>query len=241
MAQGTFTNSEQVLQYLQTTYGSADYKSWQSIRRQFYSFIIYPLLGINELVFFGSALGQGGITRQETNMPKAGSFGQNHFLLKSIKTKLFAADWMLHAWTGINTSTLYSDIINGFVQEGVLTLTIGARKILELPKPFMYAPNSDGAIELRREGLYSLTLSDGTPNVPLAFISAHPWATTDRRDMETFLVDPNVLIEAEQSFELKISFPSGAIPVIANDIIIDNTNPLKVGVILDGLVFRPVQ
>jgi hypothetical protein len=240
MATGTFTNSEEVLRYLQQAYGSADYRSWQSMRRQFYSFVVYPTAGSSSLIFFGDVLGAAGITRQQTNMTKAGSFGQNHFLLKAIKTKVFTGDWGLHVWDGTNATTLHSDLINGFAQAGVLTLTIGSRVMLQLPKPFLYAPNSDGAIQIFRDGLTSFTISGATP-VFGGMVSAEPWATTDRRDQENFLVDPNILIEAEQQFQVEISYPSGVVPIIATSVIDDSTNPLKVGVILDGLVFRPVQ
>jgi hypothetical protein len=49
------------------------------------------------------------------------------------------------------------------------------------------------------------------------------------------------LIEAEQQFNVKLSFPSGVVPVLATNVVNDSTNPLKVGVILDGLLLRPVQ
>jgi hypothetical protein len=54
-------------------------------------------------------------------------------------------------------------------------------------------------------------------------------------------VDPNILIEAEQQFNVKLSYPSGLLPVISTGVANDSTNPLKVGVILDGLLLRPVQ
>ena len=58
----TFTQSEQVLSYLQQQYGSADFSQWQVIRGAFYSFITYPEAGASELTFFGNALGSSGVT-----------------------------------------------------------------------------------------------------------------------------------------------------------------------------------
>jgi len=56
-----------------------------------------------------------------------------------------------------------------------------------------------------------------------------------------YFVDPNILIEAEQQFSVKLSYPSGSVPVLASAVANDSTNPLKVGVIFDGLLLRPVQ
>jgi hypothetical protein len=56
-----------------------------------------------------------------------------------------------------------------------------------------------------------------------------------------YFVDPNILIEAEQQFNVSLQFPSGIVPVLATNVVNDSTNPLKVGVILDGLLLRPVQ
>ena len=68
-----------------------------------------------------------------------------------------------------------------------------------------------------------------------------PWVTQTKMRYNVYFVDPNILIEAEQQFNVKLSYPSGLVPVIANAVANDSTNPLKVGVILDGLLLRPVQ
>jgi hypothetical protein len=68
-----------------------------------------------------------------------------------------------------------------------------------------------------------------------------PWITQTKMRSNVYFVDPNILIEAEQQFTVKINYPSGAIPVIASGLVNDSTNPLKIGVIFDGLLLRPVQ
>ena len=62
----------------------------------------------------------------------------------------------------------------------------------------------------------------------------------NRNQNNRYIVDPNILFEAEQQFSVVIDFQSGLIPAIATNIITSNTT-LYVGVILDGILFRPVQ
>ena len=236
----TFANSADALRYLQAAYGSSNYKSWQYLRRQFYSYQDYVEAGASVFNFFGAAPG-GAITRQDTNMPKAGSLGQQHFLLKAIRVRWWINTWTLTDWDGTDASTLASDIINGFLHAGVLKLDINARNFLTLPKPFLYAPPGGGEEWHRNRGIDALTLTEGTPNIVFTFTSAPPYATQLDAEQNVFLMDPNVLIEAEQNFAVSIEFPTGAIAVIGTGVTNDTTNPLKIGVELDGLLFRPVQ
>jgi hypothetical protein len=68
-----------------------------------------------------------------------------------------------------------------------------------------------------------------------------PWVTQTKMRSNVYFVDPNILIEAEQQFNVKVSFPSGNVPILATNVVDDTTNPVKIGVILDGLLLRPVQ
>jgi hypothetical protein len=237
----TFQNSADALRYLQTAYGSANYREWQAIRRQFWSYQQYLSAGAPNFTFFGNTPGSGGLTLRDTNMPKAGSFGQVHFLLKAIRTRIYIEQRNLLAWTGLNNTTLHSDFIAGFVQAGELEFFINSRIFLQLPKPFLYAPPGGGEEWLRDRGVQSLTLTAGAPNTLNTTVSAGPHSTQLNKEDSVFLLDPNILIEAEQNFQVTINFPSGVIPVIATVIVNDSTNPLKIGVELDGIMFRPVQ
>lgn len=240
MAQ-TFTKSEQVLQYLQKTYGSANYNSWQSIRKQFYSFVNYPAAGSTQFNFFGFAVsGTAGQNRQYTNMPKAGSFGQQHFLLKSIQCTYYVstAQSLLTVDSAADTANAAADFLHGFAQAGVLTFNVGSKNYAQIPKPFMYAPPADGAINNAAAGGLTFTLTSGTPNVMNAVNQLVASADLNRDSANRYLVDPSILIEAEQSFDLSVNYPSGAIPLIASG---KFTTNFYVGVILDGILFRPVQ
>ena len=80
--------SESIISAASQKFGVIDYSRWQAIRWQWYSYVTYPSAGTTELNFFGQVAGQAGVTLQDTNLPKAGSFGQTHFQLKSISTDI---------------------------------------------------------------------------------------------------------------------------------------------------------
>jgi hypothetical protein len=236
--------SEAIISAASQRFGTIDYTRWQALRWQWYAWVTYPTAGASELNFFGNAVGQGATTLADTNLPKAGSFGQTHFLVKTISTGVKLAQNDLSSFTRANvgtadTRTLTSDIIAGFTQAGVLTFSIGARPFATIPKPFMYAPPAGNEVDFDGS-----SVSDPSA-APLGIVTAQvPFASQTRNRANVYRVDPNILIEAEQQFEVKISFPTGSIPVIAtglNPAINDSTNPLKVGVILDGVLLRPMQ
>jgi len=236
--------SEAVVMAASQQFGVIDYSRFQAIRWQWYGFVTYPLAGASELNFFGNAVGQGATTLADTNLPKAGSFGQTHFLVKSISTMIRLRENDLTSFNRTNVATadqrsLSSDIIAGFVQAGVLTLSIGARPFATIPKPFQYAPPAGNEPDFDGS-----SVSDPSAT-PLGIVTAQvPYATQTRNRGNLYRVDPNILIEAEQQFEVKISFPSGLVPLLATGLspaINDTTNPLKVGVLLDGVLLRPMQ
>lgn len=230
-----------MLANLQNRFGSANYKSWQSLRQRWYSFVDYPEAGGSQFNFFGSALGQSGLTLEDTNLPKAGTFGQTHFLLKTISFVWKIGTWDLTAYDGTDASTLASDVLDGFVGEGYASLVINSRPFLNIPKPFLYAPPGDGRELVNSTGIGALTLTEGTPNVLATYRGAPPYATQARSRDNLYRVDPNILIEAEQSFSVTVSFPSGLVPIIGTGVTNDTTNPMRVGCIMDGIMFRPLQ
>lgn len=234
------TPSQQVIRTLQQKYGSANFQRWQSLRRQFYSFVQYPDAGSAELRLFGDAV-SGTVNKQLTNMPKAGSFGQNHFMLKAIRCAYFLNSEKMTSTTYASTdaTTLFTEFVNGIFHAGVLELTIGSRIMVQVPKPFLYMPPADGRAKYRSAGVRNLTLTEASPNTLLTFDSAAPNAQLNRSREALYLVDPNIVIEAEQNFQVALKYPTGALPVTATTI--TSSNAFYVGVIFDGLVFRPQQ
>ena len=235
----TFTRSEEALSALQERYGTTDYSEWQSLRREWYSYVNYPTAGASETLFFSDVAGQAGVTTQSTNMPKANSFGQTHFLLKQIKMDIRIADWMYNLPVANDLDTLYSDIINGFVQDGVLEILISGRVYAQIPRPFLLAPPADGRPCVRSAGLEGLTLATGTPDTFTSAVTHPPYASLSGGKLNSYIMDPNILIEAEQAFTCRLRYGT-AVPIIATDVEDATTNPLSVGCIFSGIGFRPI-
>ena len=237
--------SESIISAASQKFGVIDYTRWQAIRWQWYSYITYPSAGSTELNFFGQVAGQAGVTLQDTNLPKAGSFGQTHFQLKSISTDIQIASNDVDGFTRANQATLdtralASDFLGGFVQAGVLRFSVGARPFATIVKPFQYAPPPGSPLDYDNTYVNQISAAP-VPAAAAAQVVGVPWITQTKMRSNVYFVDPNILIEAEQQFNVSLQFPSGIVPVLATNVVNDSTNPLKVGVILDGLLLRPVQ
>jgi len=235
-----YSNSEEAIQAIAALYGSTNYKSWSDIRRPWYSKVNYPEAGQQQLTFFSTVAGQGTITLDDTNMPKSGSFGQQHVVIKSVSLGIWVKTWDQYAWVGTNASTLVSDFLLGLAQAGVMTLTVNNRAHLQIPKPFLYCPTGAGPEQVFTQGPSTLTLTEGTPNTFLTSISQAPYAEIFSFG-NMFVLDPQLMIEAEQNFSLTLDFPSGLVPVIGTDITDDTTNPLKVVAVIDSVTIRPAS
>jgi hypothetical protein len=107
-------------------------------------------------------------------------------------------------------------------------------------KPFQYAPPPGSPLDLANTYVNQISAAP-IPAAGAAQVSGVPWVTQTKMRPNVYFVDPNILIEAEQQFTVTLDFPSGVVPVLATNVVNDSTNPLKVGVIFDGLLLRPVQ
>jgi hypothetical protein len=214
------------LAQLQRMYGSFDPNKVQTRRRSYYSFVAYPTTGQSSLSFFGQTIGTS--NRQLTNVQRSGHL-DNPLIVKAMRTRYFITAQNNAAWDGTDASTLYSDIVNGFFQVGVLRLVISSKEWFQLPSPFLYAPAAYGIPQVYTRGSQGNNVSAG----PYAYPGG------PGRD-STYLVDPQFLIGSDQNFMLSIEFPSGLVPVIGTTVVTGNT-VLYAGIELDGIEIRPLQ
>lgn len=225
-----FTRSDRILAQLQAQFGTMQPGKLQALRKQFYSYIVYPLAGSNQLNFFGQALGNAGSTLEDTNMPVQGSFGTSAFLLKGIMCNYRLSGGYYHtAFDGTDANTFATEILSGLFREGILEMLVNAKSYLQIPKPFMQAPPADG-----RTNMYGAGQMDANTSV-------EPECSLSSRCENRFFCDPEIFIAPQQNFSLSIGYPAGAIPVRATGVITADTNQLRVGVEMDGIEFRPVQ
>lgn len=223
----TFTSDSDFVQSLQARYGSIDAGRVQTRRRQYYSFVNYPLAGSVRTQFF--AVGVGSLNRQLTNIQQAGSL-DNPFLVKAIRTKYFIQNTAIGSAGVLDASSLYSDLIGGLFTSGVLIFKIGSKEFLNIPSPFLYAPPAYGSPKL-----YSSVAGGATGNSGVV-----QYADLQSGRDATFLMSPSVLINQDQNFQITIEYPFGAIPVIATTVVTVPI-PLFIGIELDGIEVRPVQ
>jgi hypothetical protein len=231
-------HSEQFISALQKRFGTVDYSSWQGVRQPFYSRVKYPVAGSSSLTLFADTQGQSGVTKFITNMPKANSFGQAYFEIKSIHTDIWIADAKIQPTDLLDANCLSSDFLNGFVNAGVLTFSIGSRPFLQVPKPFLHMPPISTQPRVNVNGIQTLT--SATNNISVLRTSPPITTLMSGRD-KAFILEPALLVEPEQNFSVTIDFPTGLVPVISTGVVDDTTNPLYIGVHLDGVYIRPLQ
>ena len=240
------TNSQQIVGKLQSRYGTYARGQLQSQRKQYWSYIPYSNAsgaGQTNYTFFGSALGDNATPNlQRTNLPVQGSFGTSAFLLKSVQCSIyipsnatFGVDYAQTVTTYATdaTSALWPDLVSGFAQAGILQFSVGAKNFVTIPKPFLYAPPADGRSDLtvtRLVGTATPTYSVGAPEAEL-----------HRLAEEQYLVDPELYIDFQENFRVTINYPAGSINQIGTTSLPATTGNLYIGVILDGVEFRPVQ
>ena len=240
------TNSQQIVGKLQSRYGTYARGQLQSQRKQFWSFIPYTNssnVAQNTYTFFGSALGdQQTPNLQRTNIPVQGSFGTSAFLLKSIQCTFyipsnatFGVDYANATTTYATDATagLWPDLVSGFAQAGILQFSVGAKNFVTIPKPFLYAPPADGRSDLTVTRI-------ATSATPTYSVGA-PEAELHRLSEEQYLVDPELYIDFQENFRVQITYPAGVVPQIGTTSLPATQGNLYIGVILDGVEFRPVQ
>ena len=223
----TFTSDSEFVQSLQAKYGSIDAGRVQTRRRQYYSYVSYPLAGSVRLQFFATAVGA--LNRQLTNIQQAGTL-DNPFLVKAIRCKYYIQNASNATALVADASSIYSDLVEGLFTSGVLIFKVGSKEFLNIPTPFLYAPPAMGG-----GSLYSSVAGGATGAVGVI-----QYADLQGGRDSTFIMSPSLLINQDQNFQITIEYPSGAIPVIATTPVTVG-NPLFVGVELDGIEVRPVQ
>jgi hypothetical protein len=234
------TRSQAQINRQAAQFGTVDYENWQALRGPFYSLVNYPLAGSNSINLFGASLGTVN-NEQLTNMPDSNSFGIVNLQVKAIRCARFLAVENVNGFTGTDASTFYSEHIDGIFQSGVLRFKVGDRTQLTLPLPFLYAPPADGRAHVYSAGLTNLVLAEAQPNTLVSTVSAPPHAELLSRKGSAFVLDRNKFIAALQNFSVELAWPSGPVAVTATGIVNAQDNPLFVGLVFDGVIFKPMQ
>lgn len=229
---------------LQQTAGSADWSRWTQNRWSFYDYVQLNPLGDTQLQFFNAPLGSNDPnintivkTYEQTNLNEVRSFGRLNFLLKQIRTHIRILPKVRQvggiaalASSVYNDYTALSNYLLAFAQTGVLLITIGQKEYFDIPQPFITAPPGFGLDIYRNAGNTAANASAAT------------WFQHAAKAENIYSVSPEQLIEAGQTFNVKIAFDNANYPALTNLMTGGTLTPkVEVGVIFDGFVLRPVQ
>lgn len=205
---------------------SVNRPGWEAIKQSLYDYQVYAAAGQSQLTFFALPVGQGGKTNSDTNMTLAGQLPKNQeFLIQSIEvffspTTPTVAAQMPAAFGAQAIAQIVNDsYIVG--RAGNLNLTIGSKPYLqEAPLgrfPQKAAFSVDGA-------LADVSTAGASFQSRMAF---GQWRG------RPYLLDPAPLLLPEnQNFSVSLGWPEGAQAI---------TNPGRIGVILDGILYRRSQ
>lgn len=226
MAGPTANPRNQVPTRAQLSKFSVNRPGWEAIRQSLYDFQAYAAAGQAVLTFFANPLGQGGKTLSDTNMTLAGQLPKNQeFLIQSIEVVFFpttptVAAQMPAVFGAEAAQSLINDVyIVG--RSGNLNLTIGSKPYLQEAPLGKFPPKTHMCVDA--------ALADATTaganlqsRTGYAYWSGRP-----------YVLDPAALLLPEnQNFSITLNWPEGVQAI---------TNPGRIGVVLDGILYRRSQ
>lgn len=230
-------NDALILNVLTQRLGSADWSKWQIQRWSYFDYVRYPVLGTNQLSFFANALGAtdpaSGLskTQEDTNMPKARTFGQQYYIIRQIRTHInilpknrqqatVAAE---ADYTGVWAAA--AQWLEQLAGLGVLLVKIGQKDYFNIEQPFKFCPPGFGVDNV----------------IPMGVATAiNYYNQQSHLNQDVYALTPPQLIEPEQSFEANIDFPFANSPATP-ELETDEGLLVNIGLIFDGYIARPAQ
>lgn len=205
---------------------SVNRPGWEAIRQSLYDFTAYAAAGQSTLAFFQQPVGQSGKTQSDTNMTLAGQLPKNQeFLIQSIEvffspTTPTVAAQMPAAFGAQAIAQIVNDsYIVG--RSGNLSLIIGSKPYLQ-EAPLGRFPQKA-----------AFGLDAAAADVTTAGASLQSRIAFGQWRGRPYLLDPAPLLLPEnQNFSVSLNWPEGAQAI---------TNPGRIGVILDGILYRRSQ
>lgn len=201
-------------------------EGWEAIRTTLYDTQAYAAAGVTQLSFFSLPIGQGGKTLSDTNMNLAGQLPTNQeFLVQSIEVTFYPATPTVAAgMPAVFGAQLAATSINDayiFRRSGNLQFVIGSKPYLQEAPLMKFPSKSDFTL--------SAALSDIT-TAGANMQSRIGYATAAGRP---YMLHPaSLLLTSNQNFSITLNWPEGVQAI---------TNPARVGVVLDGFLYRRSQ
>jgi len=199
-------------------------EGWEAITQSLYDFQAYPAAGSNQLTFFALPVGQGGKTLSDTNMTLAGQLPTNQeFLITSVETFFLPSTPSVPADlpAAFGAKAVANSVNDEYIfrRQGNLRLTIGSKDYLQEGPLHRFPQKTHFCVE---------GAAADSSNPAAASQTRIAWGKTVGRP---YLINP-VLLTSNQNFSVTLNWPEGPQAV---------TNPARVGIILDGILYRRSQ
>ena len=207
---------------------SVNRDGWEVISQTLYDFQAYAAAGQTQLTFFAVQAGQSGKTLSDTNMTLAGQLPANQeFLVESIEVIFYPT---VPAVAAQNPAAFGAQAVANIVNDvyvvsrtGNLKFEIGSKPYLQEAPLGRFPPKTYMHVEA--------ALSD-VSTAGASFQSRIAYAHTAGRP---YFIQPEMLrLISTQNFAITLNWPEGvqALP---------SGNPGRIGVVLDGVLFRKSQ
>lgn len=234
-------SSLQSLANLEQNIGSADWSRWTRNRFVFYDYVQMPPAGTNEMQFFAVPYGQNDPTTgtlktlEQSNCPEQRSFGRVNYLISQIRTHIRVLPKPRQI-TGIGdqANTIYGlmgplmNALHNLSRQGTLVITLGQKEYFDINQPFLSCPPGFGP------SIYQFGANTGGTATQAL------WFTQDNQPNSVYRIKPEQLVEAGQTFVVKLIFDNANTPVLTN--LVNSATPkVEIGIIFDGYILRPVQ
>lgn len=205
---------------------SVNRPGWEAIRQSLYDYAAYQAAGVTQLTFFALPVGQGNKTLSDTNMTLAGQLPKNQeFLVQSIEVVFYPTTPTVAAgmpsFFGAEAAQVLINDAYIFGRSGNLNLTIGSKPYLQ------EAPV--GRFPQKAQYELSAALADAST----AAAALQTRTGYGKWVGRPYLLDPAPLLLPEnQNFSVSLNWPEGVQAI---------SNPARVGIILDGILYRRSQ
>jgi hypothetical protein len=234
-------NALQAIDSMERQIGSADWSRWSKNRYMFYDYVRLSPTTVTEIDFF--TVPQGGTdpyvaqlkTLEKTNMNESRSFGRVNFIITQIRThiRLLPKNRQATAVAALN-SVIYNEYgstmraLDDLSNLGTLVMNIGQKEYFDIPQPFITCP----------PGFNPRIIQHGANTG--GSVTCALWWQQDPDIDSVYNVRPEQLVEAGQTFNVKIVFDhttTPALPIVTGS----DVARVEIGVIFDGYIIRPIQ
>ncbi len=205
---------------------SVNRPGWEAVQQSLYDFQAYAAAGQSQLGFFATPAGSGGKTLSDTNMTLAGQLPKNQeFLIQSVEvfftpTQPTVAAQMPAAFGAQVAAQIVNDAyIVG--RSGNLNMTIGSKPYLQEAPIGRFPAKAHFCLDA---ALADVTTAGASlqSRIAYAFWTGRPY----------LLDKAPLLLPENQNFSVTLNWPEGVQAI---------TNPGRIGVILDGILYRRSQ